>query len=167
MGVLMTIFLTIFAGVCVFVIGQAVMLFVIHPIHQQKETIGKVADFLIYHANRYTSPGMRLPREYVNEAAERSRREQLTETRDIARLLATELMVRTVAIPRYGWIECMRFGPKRSHIREAHQGLLFISNAMFDVGLAIQNYEQAKRIEKSLGITTDFQVEEPEANGDG
>ena len=155
-----TIFLTIFSGVFVFVIGQLLMKFVIDPVHSQRETIGEVVDFLILHANVYTSPGMRHEAGLVDQEAERARRAQLTETKETARALASKLMVRTQAIPLYGTLERLGWTVKRSGIRRAQKSLFFISNAMFDVGHAMDNYNHARLIEDALGVRTEFQIEE-------
>lgn len=155
-----TIFLTIFVGVLVFVIGQLLMKFVIDPVHSQRETIGRVVDFLILHANVYTNPGMRVEAGSVDQEAERARRVQLTGTKETARALASELMVRTQAIPLYGMLERLGWAVKRSGIRRAQKNLFFISNAMFDVRHAMDNYEHARTIEKALGVITEFQIEE-------
>lgn len=168
----MTVFFTIFSGVCVFVIGQIVMKFVIDPFHAQRETIGKVVDFLILYANVFTNPGIPIQAGIPDEEWEDARRAQLNETKHIARALASEIMVRTQAVPLYGLLERLGWAVKRSNIRSAQKSLFFISNALFDQGNALDNYEQARQIEEALGVVTEFRIEEeqPQAaedNDDG
>lgn len=162
----MTVFLTIFAGVCVYVIGQLIMKLVIEPLQQHRETIGKVASFLIYHANRFTSPG--IPQVLIEQGDEkqiRARKARLEEMHEAGRNLATELVVRTQAIPCYSWIERIGWATARSEIAEAQRGLFFITNNLFTAGQGIPNYEQAKAIEAALGIVTEFNVPEQKKPG--
>jgi hypothetical protein len=157
----MTIFWTIFAGVCVYVLGQLALKFVIDPVHQQRETIGKIVDFLIYHADRYTNPGGFRALDDLLQAQRENRVALLNETKRAARMLASDLMVRTLAIPFYGLLERFGWAPTRANIREAQSGLFFLSNALYEGGDGIENYEKAQSIEKALGVSTEFHVDEP------
>lgn len=147
-----TIFLTIFAGVSVYVLGQMAMMFLIQPFNRQRTTISEIADFLIFYANQYTNPGLKLDNE--------KRRAQLEEVRLKARSLASALIVRTQAIPTYKLLAKFRMTRKLSQIREAYGGLIFISNNLYEEGGAIKNYEMSKNIATALGISTELRAEQ-------
>ncbi|MGH8194066.1 MAG: hypothetical protein ACREQ8_06655 [Woeseiaceae bacterium] len=157
----MTVFWTVFAGVSVYVVGELLMRFIVDPIHQQRETVGKVASFLIYHGNRFTSPG--IPQQLIdagNDEEIRRRKARLEETHEVGRNLATELVVRTQSIPCYSWLERVGWAPKRAKIAEAQGGLFAITNSLYDIGSGIQNYKRAKAVEQALGIVTEFRIPE-------
>jgi len=46
-----TVFLTVFAGVTTYVLGQLILKFLIEPVHELKRTIGEIAHSLVEHAN--------------------------------------------------------------------------------------------------------------------
>lgn len=135
------------------------MKFVVEPLHAQRETVGRIVDFLIYHANRFTSPGIDTDQSPVDSPEYVEKRGQLLETKSAARVLASELMVRTQAVPLYGTLEKLGIVRKRSNIRTAQRNLFFIHNAMFDRRRGIENYECGQRIEEALGIETEFKIE--------
>lgn len=150
----MTVFLTIFIGVSVYVIGQIILRFVVEPMTAQRDTISKVADFLIFHANRYTNPGAPKTDE---------RKDELDETRVLARTLASQLIVRTQAVPGYERLSKTAFMRSLGEVRSASKGLLFLSNNLYDAGEAIKNYKVANDVANALGISTEFTPETPEA----
>jgi hypothetical protein len=155
----MQIFWTIITGVTVYILGEILVKFVLEPIQAQRATIGEIVDFLIYRANTYTSPGV-LPYIELNPHASGSKEEKLLDTQVAARTLASQIMVKTQAIPFYGLWAMLRLVKKRSAIRTAQRGLFYLSNALFDETQAISNYKMAQAIEGALGVSTEFKVTE-------
>ncbi|MCI0439395.1 MAG: hypothetical protein L0177_09720 [Chloroflexi bacterium] len=54
----METFWTIVAGVLVFVIGQAILKFVLEPLQEFRRTVSEIAHALIEYANVYGNPGL-------------------------------------------------------------------------------------------------------------
>ena len=146
----MTVFLTILSGVSVYVLGQVIIAFVIEPIKEQRSTIGKIADALIFFANRYTNTGLEVPQPD-------KRREELEEVRILLRSLASELVVRTQSIPGYDVLSKMRIVRKINQIQSASGGLFFISNNLFTKGEGINNHKESEKVASALGIIMSIQ----------
>ncbi len=54
-----TVFLTVFSGVLVYVIGQIIVKLVIEPIHEMRKTIGQISHSLNVRADVISNPGVR------------------------------------------------------------------------------------------------------------
>jgi hypothetical protein len=133
--------ITIFGGFFVFVLGQIVIKFFIEPIQKQSEAIGDIAHSLIYYADQYSNPGSGKP-------------EDIKETSNVLRKLASELVAKTYVIKLYIIWESLKLVPKRNAIMEAHSNLIGLSNIVYEkhVGMVKEAYEMRKNIERSLNI---------------
>ena len=84
----MTVFLTIFAGVAIFVVGQLVLKLIIDPVHEFKRTVADISHSLIEYANIYSNPGV---------TGEENEKKVSTELRK----LSSRLNAQTYLIPKY------------------------------------------------------------------
>jgi len=101
------VFLTVFSGVSVFVIGQIFIKFFIDPILEQRKAIGQVCDTLIYYAGFYSVPKKGFDDPLREEAQKRTRE------------LATLLLSKTQQIPWYRIFEMVGVVKKRQNIIKA------------------------------------------------
>ena len=142
----MSIFLTIFSGVIVFVLGQIVLKLLIEPIQGYKSTVGDISIALINHANVFFNPGV-MKEEKMDAAA--------TELR----LLASKLSAHVVLIPFYEKVASFF---KLSTIQDVHEvktQLIGLSNGLHDKGhpdskvsLGEINERRAQKICRLLNI---------------
>lgn len=141
----MTVFLTIFSGVSIFVIGQIIVKLIIDPVHELRKTIGKISHTLIELANVIQNPGVP-PEEEIRTASRELRK------------LSSELQSHLYLVPQYERIatlfKLLFVLPDRNKIMRASSNLIGLSNGLFRSGAGI--YEaNAKRVEAicdSLGI---------------
>ncbi len=159
-----TAFLTILLGVTVYVLGQIVLKFFLDPIQAQRETTGKVIDFLIQHERRYTYPGTEPKNPMIARtgASVEEWRHQLEETKHRARELASELVVRTHAVPLYtafAWLGIVR---PRAAICVAHGALMTLSFSLLNVRVygGTANRLLARSIREALKIQPEFRIED-------
>lgn len=113
-----TVFLTVFSGTLVFTLGQIIQKFIIDPIQEQKNEIGKIADSLIFYANIYSNP-VTTQSERHDQASEKFRQH------------SSLLTSKTHLIPRYKLWSFCRIVIKPEKIIKASERLLRISNNMY------------------------------------
>jgi hypothetical protein len=142
----MSTFITIIAGVTVYVIGQLIIKLVVDPIQAFKSTVGEISIALINNANVYANPGI--------QSAERN-----NEASKEFRLLASILSARVNLIPKYEWTSKVFALPSRDEIHEAKSKLILLSNNLHVAGYDVQgmspgmlNSRQAEKISDILGI---------------
>ena len=157
--------------VTVYVLGQVALKFFLEPLLAQREAIGKIVDFLIQHETRYSYPGT----EPKNPMIQRSGtsveewRHQLEGTKYRARELASELIVRTHAVPLYtafAWLGVVR---SREAIRVAHGSLMTLSSSLLNVRVygGTVNRLIAGSIREALKIEPEFRIEDEAAAESG
>ena len=112
----MQVFLTVFSGVLVFVIGQIFLKLVIDPVHQLKRIISDISFALIQYANVWRSPD--LPYEEDKE---------LLEATGEFRKLASLLNASRYLIPIYNQTKIIFFLPKGKELDSAGQNLIALS----------------------------------------
>jgi hypothetical protein len=142
--------LTILGGVIVFVAGQIAVKFLIEPIQNYRELVGKIASALIYYAN--VGPG--LQDAYLasldglgepERPSEQLRKQRLQEVilndwskideaKVAFRKYASELMETTNKIPLFSLLAILRIVPKRQSILKASTHLIGLSNDSRSVG---------------------------------
>lgn len=142
----MSTFLTIIAGVTVYVIGQLIIKLIVDPVQAFKSTVGEISIALINNANVYANPGVQSP-ERNNEASREFR------------LLASILSARVNLIPKYEWTAKAFSLPSKDQIHEAKSKLIMLSNNLHVAGFDVQgmspgelNSRQAGKISDILGI---------------
>lgn len=139
----MSIFLTIFTGVSVYVLGQIIMKFFIEPVHEFQRIIADVSHSLIEYKNVYSNPGV-TGIENENIAS------------DVFRKLSSQLNARAYLIPCYDRTAKLFGLPPRINIIKSTKYLIGLSNGVFKSAerLATKNAEKADFICKLLNIYT-------------
>jgi len=137
-GILLTSVITVVAGVLIFVTGQLVLHFLIKPMADQREAIGKAADTLIFYANIYVNPGV-ASKEKADEAAEALRQ------------TAALLRVRTHAVPGYSQLESLGLVVRRDSIDVAARAFMGLSNSVHK-GDPTENYGWQQQIKETLSL---------------
>jgi len=145
----MQVFLTVFSGVLVFVIGQIFIKLIIDPVHQLKRIISDISLALIQYANVWRSPG--LPYEEDKE---------LLEATGEFRKLASLLNASRYLIPIYNQTRIIFFLPKGEKLTSAGQNLIALSNLLENPedpqgGLEYARKGYEKEICSALNIKTD------------
>ena len=142
----MNVFLTIFSGVTVYVLGQILMKLLIEPIHGYKATVGEISIALVNLANIYANPGVHTVER--NDAASCE-----------LRMLASKLSAQIFLIPCYDWTAKVFRLPSKDQIHEVKSNLIGLSNGVHDKGpqggkfsLAEVNSRRAQKICNILGI---------------
>ena len=115
----MQVFLTVFSGVLVFVLGQIFLKLVIDPVHQLKRIISDISFALIQYANVWRSPG--LPYEEDKELIKAS-----GEFHKLASLLNASRYL----IPIYNQTRIIFFLPKGEELDSAGRSLIALSNLL-------------------------------------
>ena len=134
------VFWTIFAGVCVFVLGQLFIELILNPIKRYKKIKSNIAYCLVFYANIYMNPVT--TKEYLNSKKEKNARDKI---RDKIRKLAAELS---------GFTE-ERFlnWPNVETIKKVSSLLIGLSNSLESVDtnrLAGYNDDRVKEIKELL-----------------
>ena len=137
----MTLFLTIFSGVTVFVLGQITLKLLIDPIQEFKKTIADISHALIEHAAIYSNPGVA-----GNEVEKK--------VSEIFRNLSSRLNAQMYLIPKYDCISKVFGLPPCNKVAEATGFLIGLSNSVFQSAsnFAIKNVEKSEKICNALGI---------------
>ena len=137
----MQIFLTIFSGVAVFVLGQIILKLVIEPVHRFRSTIADISYALVYYADIYSNPGI-------------TGKEREEETKQKLRTLSSELNAATYLIPKYDLTRRVFGLPQREKVVEAAGQLIGLSNSLhsekFDRGT--KNFTRYQQICMNLNI---------------
>ena len=128
-----TVFLTVFAGVLTYIIGQLILKLVIEPVHEVRKTIVAISHTLIERSNVIQNPGV-------------PTQEVMDETSRELRKLSSQLRSHLYLVPRYR-ITARIFGlPTPDAIQSASSALIGLSNSVFQARENI--YEvNAKRVE--------------------
>lgn len=135
----MQIFWTIVTGVLVFLIGQAVLKFLLEPLQEFQRTVSEIAHALIEHANVYGNPGL-------------GDEQKLKEVSRALRNLSSRLYAQMSLTPKYRYIAKVLCFPSERAISEAATNLIGLSNSVFASGDGVANAGRANRIRKALGI---------------
>ncbi|MBU2673114.1 hypothetical protein LZ641_09830 [Hafnia paralvei] len=139
----MTILLTVFSGVMVYVIGQIIMKMLIEPVSEQRKVISKITYDLRYYANILGNPrGME--------------DEEMVEVCKIMRQHSSQLHAATYLIPAYKYC-CYVFGlPRPEQIKQSTGNLIRLSHGFSNSPLANQpilNVYAMQKINLALGIS--------------
>jgi len=136
-----TIFLTIFAGVMTFVLGQLALKLLIDPVQEFKRAVADISHALIEYAEVYENPGI-TGRDKEREVSKELKR------------LSSRLNAQMYLIPMYKNTARIFRLPTRGNVVKAEKDLIGLSN-----GLSPANPEQstlnrftAYRIFQALGI---------------
>jgi hypothetical protein len=135
----MEVFWTIVAGVLVFLIGQAVLKFLLEPLQEFRRTVSEIAHALIEYANVYCNPG-------VGED------QKLKQVSIALRNLSSKLYAQMYLTPKYGYIAKLLSFPSEKAVSEAATNLICLSNNVFASGDALTNAGKATEVRKALGI---------------
>ena len=128
--------ITIFGGVLVFVIGQLCLKFLIEPIKDQKETIGKISHTLSYYAHNFYNPGSSTGN---------------TEASHTLKNLAFLFSVKTYAISLYSVFAKIGFIVKKHNADEAANQLLKLSDSVIS-GKSLDNDAIIRKIRDLLNL---------------
>lgn len=120
----MSTFLTIVAGVAVFVVGQAFQRFVLEPIHEQRRIIADIAVALVFLGNVGPTPSS-APEGYVVVGGD----EPVPASRQL-RSLAARLRASLWTIPFYDTWAKLRIVKPRSAILDASRQVISWSNGV-------------------------------------
>lgn len=137
----MTVFITIFSGVVIFVLGQLTLKLLIEPVQEFKKTIADVALSLIEYSNIYANPGV------AGVEVEKKASEEL-------RKLSSRLNAQVYLIPFYGITAQVFRLPLKKQVVNAASDLIGLSNGVFKspTNLVSTNLKRAKSIRLTLGI---------------
>jgi len=118
--------LTVLGGFLVYVAGQIFTKFFIEPFHEQKRTIGKIADAIIFYANKYYYPLGYPTFDALNrEEREKNKSELIS---NAIRKLGTQLISKTHMIPCYKLFVCLHISRPMTNIIKAKRALVGLSN---------------------------------------
>ncbi|HHH3033245.1 hypothetical protein [Serratia sp. G204Y] len=139
----MTVLLTVFSGVMVYVIGQIIMKMLIEPVSEQRKVISKITYDLRFYANKLSNP-------------KGTDDDEMVEVCKIMRQHSSQLHAATNLIPAYGsW--CYVFGlPKPDKIKDATGNLIRLSHGFSNGPLAHQDILNAYAMQKvnlALGVS--------------
>lgn len=135
----MQIFWTIVTGVLVFLIGQAVLKFLLEPLQEFRRTVSEVAHALIEYANVYGNPGL-------------GDDQKLKEASRTLRNLSSRMHAQMYLTPKYRYIAKVLCFPSEKSVSEAVTNLIGLSNSVFASGDPVANAGRANKIRKALGI---------------
>lgn len=137
----MTIFLTILAGVCTFVLGQIALKLLIDPVQEFKRVIAEIAHVLIEHANVFGNPGLLDP-------------EKEKAVSELLRQLSSRLNAQMYLVPAYE-VTSKIFGlPPKDEVVAAAGHLIGLSNGFGgnNPDRDMRNMYRAQHIRDALGI---------------
>ena len=134
--IVLTSTFTIIGGVIIYVVGQIIERFFIDPIGKQKETIGDIADMLIFNANLYSNP---FHFAVVSHDKRDEKMQQWKDASEKTRKLSSVLNSRTFQIPCYSILEEMQIVLPKKDIGESCSQLIGLSNSYINSGLPSGN----------------------------
>jgi hypothetical protein len=137
----MAVFITVFSGTLVYVLGQIILKFFIEPVHELKKTIGVISHSLIERARIIYNPGLELNDE-----------ESKTRTSQELRNLAARLQSHLYLIPCYSMTACIFRLPRPSDILATSDNLIGLANSLIQPEPVMVNTQRVKTICTSLGI---------------
>ena len=128
MDMFLKIFLTILSGVCVFIISQYILEFILKPLIEYRKVIAQIDNKLKLYANIITNPHRtdQLPENYKK-------------AKDEFRKLSCDLESTYKIL--------LLFKPKKEVISEAARDLIWISNAIGHIGKEVNPLEADKKID--------------------
>lgn len=140
----MEIFLTIFAGTSVYVLGQLLSRFILDPIQKQKETIGKIAFALTFYGNKFP---------FQDKDGKILNIDELNKSQDEVRILASDLRASIKTVPFYRFFSSIRFVLRVDKIKTASSNLIGWSNSFSSIGeMPNPRHQFRKEISKALSI---------------
>lgn len=140
----MEIFLTIFAGTSIYVLGQLLSRFILDPIQKQKETIGKIAFALTFYGNKF--PFQDKDGKIINI-------DELNKSSEDIRTLASELRSSTKNIPIYNFFSVMKVVPSINNIKSASASIIGWSNSFYTTGeIPNPRFQFRKEVSEALEI---------------
>ncbi len=137
--------LTASLAVLVFVVGQAVLRFVLEPILEQRKLIGDVAHALLFYANVVHLDTWGPPDE--------QRRKELDDARITLRGLAGRLRASLWTVPFYDTLARLGRVPSKKDVLEAATQLVGWSNSLYRSPHHESTSKRRKIIADKLGIT--------------
>ncbi len=136
-----TVFLTVFSGVIIYVLGQLIVKLLIDPVQEMNKTIGQISHSLIEYANVIANPGI-------------SSKEVMHQTSQHLRQLSSQLQAHLYLIPKYDKTAKTFHLPVRGKILAASGSLIALSNSVFSTsdGIHKHNAQRVENVCDSLGI---------------
>jgi len=138
----MTFFLTILAGVVIFVLGQMALKLIIEPVHEFRRVVADISHALIEDAQVIWNPGL-IGCEKEDAVSDR------------LRILSSRLNAQMYLIPRYEWSGRIFGLPSRKEVTDAAGHLIGLSNSLHKSTadtLGTRNVEKLQKICRLLGI---------------
>ena len=137
----MSVFITVFSGVLVFVIGQIVVKLIIEPINDFKKERSKIIYDLVFYANKLANP--KGPDDL-----------EMVEVCKVMRQHSSMLHSATHLIPCYQYLAFIFGLPKIKDINEATTKLIYLSNGYAGVlkNQAILNAYAMQEVKIALGV---------------
>ncbi len=137
----MSVFITVFSGVLVFVIGQIVVKLIIEPINDFKKERSKIIYDLVFYANKLANP--KGPDD-----------QEMVEVCKIMRQHSSMLHSATHLIPCYQYFAFIFGLPAIKNINEATSKLIYLSNGYTGVfkNQAILNTYAMQEVKIALGV---------------
>lgn len=167
-------FLTAFAAIFVFVVGQIIVKFFIEPVEALKKHIGDIADTLIYYSNVIVNPPLTMlypysePTEYADAALSRNNdslpgeeqfvKKDIDNRKKVSKVLrqkATILISKAHLVNGYRLFEMLGVIPKRSSIMNAHGNLIYLHNQLVEMD-PLKNAEVRDEIYDLLNINIKY-----------
>ncbi|WP_340121977.1 hypothetical protein [Methylobacter svalbardensis] len=112
-----TIFLTIFSGVTVYVLGQIAVKLVIDPVQDFKKTIGQISHYLIEYKNIIDNPGV-------------GDNDKICDASQHLRKLSSQLQAHLYLVPLYTITASTFRLPGKEQISIAGKALIGLSNSL-------------------------------------
>ena len=132
--------LTIFGGVCVFVMGQIITKFFLEPLYEQRKMFGEISDGVLYYAQYFCNPGQ------DDIGGNR------TKASDAVRKLSAGLLAKSNAVPFYRIFAFFKIIPSSKDVNEVAKNLMFLSNSFFN-GDGIRNDGAAQKVKQLLKLS--------------
>jgi len=129
-----TVFLTVFSGALIYVLGQLVLKLVIEPVQEMKKTIGQISHSLIEHANIIQNPGVP-PKNTIKETSQHLRK------------LSSQIQSHLYLVPLYNITSLVFRLPTQTQVLEASKSLIGLSNSLYRATDKIYEHN-AKRVER-------------------
>ena len=141
-NVFFTNLVTILVGVVIFVIGQAVLKFVLEPMFEQRRVIGEVVNSVIFYAHVYANPGG-------------SSKKAMDEAHQNLRHNSSELRASTHVIPSYALWESLGIVRKHADILEVGKELIALSWGVYPKNDPLKNVDARDRVFEILDVKTE------------
>lgn len=139
----MYIFLTIFAGVSVFVSGQLISKFIIDPIQRQKEIIGEIIFALSFYGNQFP---------FLDNHGNIVNIDELRQSSQKIRKHASDIRSTRCSIPFYKFWARMSIVPDAGSIEEVSSNLIGWSNSLSSNVISNDRYVFREKVAKLLRV---------------